>query len=81
LFEGETDYRFVNIDGCTALRALCDASASGLVLRRTINLSKIPVLNWSWRIDNIYPDLSERTRAGDDFPAGIYVVHDGDVFK
>jgi hypothetical protein len=52
-FGGETDYAFVTIDGHTALRARCNASASGLVIQHTIDLSQPPVLHWSWRIDDV----------------------------
>jgi hypothetical protein len=80
-FEGETEYDFVKIDGRTALRARCDASASGLVFQQQIDLTKTPVLHWSWRVDEVYPGLEEKTQAGDDYPARIYVIHDGGWLK
>lgn len=80
-FEGETQYDFIEIDGLTALRAQCDGSASGLVFQQEIDLTRTPVLNWSWRIERIYRGLNEKTESGDDYPARIYVIHDGGLLK
>lgn len=80
-FEGETQYDFTEIDGRAVLRAQCDGSASGLVFQQDIDLTKTPVLNWSWRIERIYRGLNEKTKEGDDYPARIYVIHDGGLLK
>lgn len=80
-FAGETDYRFVWIDDRTALRAQCDGSASGLVFEDEIDLNETPILHWSWRVDGVYPGIIETTKAGDDYPARIYVIHDGGLLK
>lgn len=73
-FQGETRYA---LEG-EALRAACRDSASGLVLRRRIDLRTTPVLEWSWRVDAVFdPAGDETVKAGDDFPARVYVVQDG----
>lgn len=75
-FKGETTYV---IDG-EALKAKCDNSASGLFLRKTIDLRATPVIEWSWRVDAVFdPSVNEKSKAGDDFAARIYVVKDGGV--
>lgn len=75
-FQGQTAYE---LDG-EALRARCANSASGLYLRQRIDLRRTPVLEWSWRVDAVFdPAVDERTKAGDDFPARVYVVSDGGV--
>lgn len=77
VFEGETDYRIAqDEDGRTALRAVSDAAASGLYREITIDLTETPWLRWSWKVDNIL-QVDERTKAGDDFPARVYVVVSG----
>lgn len=76
-FEGETHYRIIDEDGRQVLRADSDGSASGLYRRIHIDLERTPVLNWSWKIDDILPGADERTRDGDDYPARIYVVFSG----
>jgi hypothetical protein len=62
-----------------ALRAQRNDSASGLVYRD--HLTKTPVLHRSWRIDGLHPELAEKTEAGADYPARIYVIHDGGWLK
>ncbi|MFZ1416158.1 MAG: DUF3047 domain-containing protein [Defluviicoccus sp.] len=75
-FKGETTY---DIDG-EGLKATCDNSASGRFLRKTIDLRATPVIEWSWRVDAVFdPSVNEKSKAGDDFAARIYVVKDGGV--
>lgn len=76
-FEGETDYRLVGSGQTRALEATCEASASALARRTSVDLSKTPILRWQWRIDHVYKGLDGRTQTGDDYPARIYVIHDG----
>lgn len=78
IFEGETDYRIATDDeGRTALRAVSDAAASGLYREITVDLTETPWLRWSWKVDTILEGIDERTKAGDDFPARVYVVVSG----
>ena len=35
------------------------------------------IKHWTWKVDNILSGNDERTRAGDDYPARIYVVFSG----
>lgn len=77
-FKGQTTYRLVEIDGGKAVHAACSASASGLFLERSIDLRETPILEWSWRVNDLPSKTSdERSRAGDDFVARVYVVMDG----
>src|SRR5690606_18146856 len=79
-FVGETDYRLFRVNGHTALRAQSHASASGRYKEVVIDLAKAPVLHWSWKVDNLLPGLDEQSKAGDDYPARIYVVFSGGLF-
>ncbi|WP_019624133.1 DUF3047 domain-containing protein [Thioalkalivibrio thiocyanoxidans] len=81
VFEGETQYEPVEIDGREALHARCDNSASGLYLKKTIDLERTPILEWSWRVDETFSGIDETTRAGDDYPARVYVVKDGGLLR
>lgn len=74
IFVGESRYVLATIDGRTALHASSNASASGLFRKISIDLRQTPVLHWSWKVDNVLTDLNERTKAGDDYPARIYVI-------
>jgi len=77
-FEGETRYELTEVDGESALHAICDNSASGLYLEQSIDLEKTPVIEWRWRIRETFgPDIDETRKSGDDYPVRLYVVKDG----
>lgn len=76
-FAGKTHYALENINGKIVLRADSNAAASGLYREIKVDLGKTPILNWTWKVDNILVDNDEHTRAGDDYPARIYVVFSG----
>ncbi|PKA39929.1 hypothetical protein CWR43_30115 [Rhizobium sullae] len=75
-FNGETKYEFVKDPdlGSTVLAATADAGASGRYRKIKIDLTKTPFMNWSWKVTQIFPDVDENVKSGDDFPARIYVV-------
>ncbi len=81
-FQGDTRYQRVEVDGQAALHAVCnDATASGLFYREEIDLRETPVMEWRWRVDDTFRDIDETTRAGDDYPARIYVVEEHRVLR
>lgn len=73
-FAGNTDYAIVEENGVRALRGHARGTASVLYRERMIDLRKTPMLEWSWKIDRVYPSIDERTRDGDDYPARLYIV-------
>lgn len=78
-FQGETRYELDAVQGRVAVRADCRDAASGLFLETPVSLRETPVLEWSWRVDETFPSdgPGEDTKAGDDYPARLYVVKDG----
>lgn len=76
-FAGESIYNIVEYDKRTVLQAQSDNSASGLVLKKKIDLLKTPYINWSWLTKSKLLGLDERSKAGDDYVARVYVVIDG----
>lgn len=76
-FSGETRYRVVEKDGRAALEAHADGTASALYRRQRVDLHKTPYLHWRWRVDETLESIDERTEAGDDYAARIYVVRRG----
>lgn len=80
VFSGESVYRLHFYKNRTALKATSDSSASGLVLKKKIDLLKTPYLNWSWLAENKLPSFDEHTKDGDDYVARIYIVIDGGFF-
>lgn len=77
VFSGKTQYALTNVDTHTVLHANSNASASGLFREIKIDLNKTPILHWSWKVDNVLTGVDERTKAGDDYPARVYVVFSG----
>lgn len=73
-FAGSTDYRLVEENGVRVLRGHARGTASVLYRERDVDLLATPMLEWSWKVDRVYPMIDERTRAGDDYPARLYVV-------
>lgn len=73
-FDGETDYQVVEKDGQSVLQARANGQASALYLERDINLTETPYLKWCWQVDSLYAGLDETTKAGDDYPARVYVA-------
>ncbi|MDI4636642.1 MULTISPECIES: DUF3047 domain-containing protein [Halomonadaceae] len=73
-FDGETDYRLVELDGEQVLRAQARGQASAKYLEQEIDLDRTPYLHWCWRVASTYPGLVETTKGGDDYPARVYVA-------
>ena len=79
-FSGKTQYQLTKEGSLTVLKATSKQGASGLGKRIKVDLSKTPVLNWSWRVDNQLTGLNEQSKAGDDYAARVYVIVDGGLF-
>lgn len=77
VFAGETRYALESTDGKPALRADSSAAASGRYREIRVDLGKTPILHWAWKVDHVLAGADERTRAGDDYPARVYVVFSG----
>ncbi len=76
-FKGSTQYRIVRDGPLPVLRATSSGSASGLVHKQRIDLTRTPYLSWRWKIANKIENVHETVRSGDDYAARIYVVVDG----
>ena len=76
-FVGNSTYNVVEYNNRLVLKAESDGTASGLVLKKRIDLLKTPYINWSWLTKNKLPAFDEKSKAGDDYVARVYVVIDG----
>ena len=79
-FQGKTEYVVVDKGTGLVVRAVSNGSASGLFRKMSVDLQRTPLLHWSWRIENILDNDRERSKAGDDYVARIYVVFSGGAF-
>lgn len=73
-FKGNTEYRLVADGGRTVLQATSRAAASGMVYDIDYDPKAYPVLTWRWKISNTIVKGDERSKAGDDYAARIYVI-------
>lgn len=74
-FAGRTDYSFIeDEEKGWVLKAYSNGTASGLVKKARVEISKTPYLNWSWKVGFLPKVKDEKTRKGDDYPARIYVI-------
>lgn len=79
-FSGLTYYALVKEGVDTVLNAKSHNSASGLFLRKRVDLTEYPFIHWRWKISQRLSDREEREKHGDDFAARIYLVVSGGVF-
>jgi hypothetical protein len=67
-------YTLVREEGNAVVKAEADRSASGIYKKVDIDPVRFPILKWRWKVDHILERGDERTRAGDDYAARIYVT-------
>lgn len=88
VFAGETRYWLVDEDvlqnglslPSRVLKAVSDASASGLIKTIRVDLDKTPFLQWRWKISKRVEVENERKEKHDDYAARVYVIVDGGFF-
>ena len=71
-----TRYSLVSDDGITVLKAQSHNAVSGLSQAVKVNPADHPILKWRWKVSNTLKTSDLRKKAGDDFPARIYVMFD-----
>ncbi len=80
-FSGATHYQLTEDETGLSLMAQSDSAASGLYFQKPLAIGPDSILQWRWKIGNVYQNLDEHSKAGDDFPARLYViVSDGPFF-
>ncbi len=79
-FKGRTEYELVQDQGRTVLRASSRASASALYKEIKLEAKRHQLLRWSWKVPGTIPGGDERSKAGDDYAARVYVVFPSALF-
>lgn len=79
-FKGTTDYRIVQENGRSVLKAHAKGAASGLIKKIKFKPVTYRYLKWSWKISGTVPGGNELSRQGDDYAARVYVVFPGRFF-
>jgi len=69
-----TTYTLVKDDNVVVVKAVAEASASGLTREIKINPKEYPIVQWHWKIANILKKGDVHKKGGDDYPARIYIA-------
>jgi len=79
-FRGETEYSLVRDGESTVLMGHSRATASGIYRKVTIDPLQYRYLRWKWKVKEPLGNGLEKTKAGDDYSARMYVVFPGFFF-
>jgi len=74
-----TRYTLVSDRSVTVLRAESEGAMSSLARRLDVDPARHPWLRWRWKVENLLEKSDMHTKAGDDFPARLYVFFDFDI--
>ena len=69
-----TAYSLVRDSGTVVVKAVSRATASGLAREVAIDPREYPVVHWRWKIENLLKTGDVTRKAGDDYPARLYVT-------
>ena len=70
----QTVYELVKDGDAVVVKAVSDASASGLIKVVNLDPKEYPIVRWRWKVENILKHNDVTRKDGDDFPARIYIT-------
>jgi hypothetical protein len=73
-----TVYSLVKEGDTVVVKAVAESSASGLVREMKIDPKEYPIVQWRWKVTNILKKGDVQRKAGDDYPARIYITFEYD---
>lgn len=76
-----TEYQLVQEHGEQVVMASTDGGASGLIARIRVEPGDQLMLRWRWKISSVYQNGDARSKAGDDYPARLYVAFEFEADK
>jgi hypothetical protein len=76
-----TSYTLVRDADTVVVKAVSEASASGLTREIKINLKEYPIVQWRWKVANILTKGDVSKKEGDDYPARLYITFEYDSRK
>lgn len=74
-----TKYRLVNGTEGTVLEAVAEQAATGLYRRIRVDPQHQPLLEWSWRVDELMPGTDKRVATREDSVARLVISFHGDA--
>ena len=79
--ERHTVYTLTKDGETVVVKAVADASASGLIREIRIDPNEYPIVQWRWKVANILKKADVHKKEGDDYPARIYITFEYDSSK
>jgi len=76
-----TTYEVVKEGDLAFVKAVSEASASGLIKPITIDPREYPIVRWRWKVENVLKNSDVALKQGDDFPARLYITFEYDPDK
>ena len=76
-----TQYELVSDGSTVVVQATSTRSASGLTREISIDPKTYPIVEWRWKISNVYEKGDVSTQSGDDYPARLYITFEYDGEK
>jgi hypothetical protein len=73
-----TYYLLAENGGTRVVKAISQASASGIGRALHIRTEEYPILQWRWKVENLIQKSDLYRKSGDDYSARIYVAFDHD---
>jgi len=80
-FKRPTEYRLINDEGRTVIRARASSSASGLVHPLDLDPAVYPLLQWRWKVDQLIAAADNTQKQTEDSPVRVVVSFAGDMNK
>lgn len=77
----QTLYHLVRDGEVLVVKAISEASASGLTKEVRIDPKDYPIVRWRWRVDNLLRNSDVSRKDGDDYPARLYITFEYDPDK
>lgn len=77
----QTSYELVKDGGDVVVKAMSDASASGLIKEVRIDPKEFPIVQWRWKVENLLKRSDVGRKDGDDYPARLYITFEYDPEK
>ena len=68
-----SEYDMAELDDEVVLRGRTRSGASLVYRRVDVDWRTHPVIAWRWRVDQVFDKDNERSKAGDDYPARVYI--------
>ena len=70
----QTAYELIKDGDAVVVKAVSDASASGLTKAVTIDPKEYPIVRWRWKVENVLRHSDVSRKDGDDYPARLYIT-------